>query len=202
MINLLPTDQKQAISYARKNTHLRRWVFVLLFALVGVCFVIIAGLWYINAATKNLENQVAQSELLLQQQQLPETRQEVQNISDSLNLTLQVLSRQILFSRLIRQVGSAIPEGAVLTSLTISETQGGIDLEAKARDYTTATQVQVNLEDPNNQIFSKADIINVGCGTSGEDAEYPCSISLRALFATNNQFQFISPTAPPQGTQQ
>jgi hypothetical protein len=129
----------------------------------------------------------------LEEQNLEETQQEVQNISNSLNLVVQVLSRQVQFSDLIRQVGSIIPEGAVLTGLTINQTNGGIDLLADATDYNTATQVQVNLEDPENQIFETADIINIRCEQASDNA-YPCQITIRALFGENSQFLLISPT--------
>jgi len=72
-----------------------------------------------------------------------------------------------------------------------------LDLRATAKDYQTATQVQVNLEDPSNKIFEKADIINIQCNNQpiGPDvvkAQYPCTIQLRALFAKDSSFTFIS----------
>src|SRR3989304_3430954 len=92
-------------------------------------------------------------------QKLEETQKSVQEISDNLKLVVQVLSREILFSKLIKQIGTAIPPSAVLTDLKIAKTSGGIDLTAVAIDYSTATQVQVNLQDPDNKIFDKADLI-------------------------------------------
>ncbi len=190
MINLLPPEAKQSIYYARKNTVLLKWLFALFAAIAGVFLIIFFGQVYISQATNQLNEDIARGEQNLAAQDLEETQTKAQEISDSLNLVVQVLSRQVLFSQLIRQVGAAIPEGAVLTGLTINETEGGISLTADATDYSTATQVQVNLEDPANMIFARADIENVRCDL--DDDEYPCQISIQALFGENSQFLLIS----------
>lgn len=192
MINLLPPDVKESLSYARKNTVLIKWLAALAVAIVGVFVIILFGQMYIAQATNKLETEITQSEENLKSRNIDEVQGRVREISNSLNLVVNVLSEQILFSDLIRSVGSVIPEGAVLTGLTINEIEGGIDLSADATDYNTATQVQVNLEDPANEIFTKADILNVRCDNNPEeDVIYPCQINLRALFGQNSQFLLI-----------
>ncbi len=206
MINLLPPSIKESMSYARKNSLLLKWVIALLVSVVGVFVIIFFGQVYISQATERLEQEIAQSEQNLQEQNIEEVESRVQDISNSLNLVVDILSEQILFSSLIQSVGSVIPEGAVLTGLTINEAGGGIDLSANATDYDTATQVQVNLEDPANGIFTKADILNVRCdNTPSLDDIYPCQINLRALFGPNSQFLLIpsqSSMAAPSNNQE
>ena len=192
MINLLPPDVKKSIGYARQNTILIRWLFALLVAIAGVFVIILFGQYYLTRATGEIEQSTEASQRILEEQNLEETQNKVQDISNSLNLVVQVLSKQVLFSDLITQVGATIPEGAVLTGLTINETTGGIDLLAEATDYNTATQVQVNLEDESNKIFETADIINIRC-VQEEDTAYPCQITVRALFGENSQFLLIPP---------
>ncbi|CAN5710303.1 hypothetical protein BH23PAT2_BH23PAT2_02970 [soil metagenome] len=193
MINLLPPDVKKSIEFARYNTVLVRWLMALVVAIAGVFIIILIGHMHLTRTTDNITQNTEVIRNSLEEQNLEATQQEVQDISNSLNLIVQVLSRQVLFSDLIRQIGSIIPEGAVLTGLTINQTTGGIDLLADATDYNTATQVQVNLEDPENQIFKTADIINIRCEQS-EDNAYPCQITIRALFGENSQFLLIPPT--------
>jgi hypothetical protein len=109
-----------------------------------------------------------------------------------------VLSKEILFSKLIQQVGAAMPANTSLNGLSINKVQGGIDLTASAVDYTAATQVQVNLSDAQNKIFTQADIVSINCSTgtssSTQDTTYPCTVTIRALFAKNNPFLFINNT--------
>jgi hypothetical protein len=84
-----------------------------------------------------------------------------------------------------------MPANANLTGLDINGVQGGLDITANAADYKTATQVQVNLSDPANKIFEKADIVDIKCDGSA-NANYPCQVTIRALFAKNNPFLFIN----------
>jgi Tfp pilus assembly protein PilN len=201
MINLLPPDVQQNIGYSRRNTRLMRWVLALSSSIVGTAVVVTFGLFYINQSTTSYSNQVDKTNAELIAQKLPETQKQVEDISGSLNLVVQVLSREVLFSKLLKQIGAAIPANASLTGLSISKVTGGIDLSAVTTDYGTATQVQVNLQDPNNKIFDKADILNITCAASNAtDTHYPCTVTIRAQFAANNPFLFINttPVAAPK----
>lgn len=196
MINLLPPETKAGYSYARRNVALRKWVAALLVALVGVGALATYGLLNLQQSVISYNQQVASVQAKLQKEHLQETDKQVKDISSSLRLAAQVLSKEVLFSKLITQIGAAMPSGAILASLNINKTAGGLDLIAHTTDYGTATQVQVNLANPANKIFAKADIGNITCTSpKGEQAKvdpYPCIVIIRALFADNNPFLFIN----------
>lgn len=195
MINLLPSEIKENTLYAHRNTKLRRWCFVMIIAIAGIVAIVLFGQLYIDQAIGSYaaQSQAAQDEL--KSQKLDETQKQVSDISSSLQLVVQVLSREILFSKLINQIGATIPTGAALADLSISKIQGGIDLRFNSSDYQTATQVQLNLQDPANKIFDKADIVSISCASTGAaDPRYPCQVSIRAQFAQNNPFLFINST--------
>lgn len=192
MINLLPTEVKDSIAYARHNRKLLRWSLALVVGMVGTGLVVAFGLFYINQATNAYSDQIAKTKIDLENQQLSQTEKRVEEISASLKLMVQVLSREILFSKLLKQVGSAMPANTSLTGISISKLSGGIDLTAAAVDYDTATQIQVNLKDPANQIFENADLVNITCSANSADSRYPCSVTIRALFAKNNPYLFIN----------
>ena len=201
MINLLPPDYKSELVFARKNTMLKNWLIMSCLGVIGIVLIIAAGYLVINRSTASSQTQVNQIRQQLGAQKLEETQAQVADISDSIKLALSVLEREILFSKLLSQVGSAMPNGTSLQSLTINSTQGGIDLTAGATSYQTATQVQVNLADPNNKIFEKADIINVTCDSKAATAaaaDYPCTVSIRALFAKDNVFQYVNTSKAPK----
>lgn len=194
MINLLPTDIKKNMSFARRNIRLARWSVALLVGIAGIWLIVAFGLFYLNRSTNSYSQQVAKTKQDLEDQKLGETQQEVENISSSLKLVIQVLGREVLFSKLLKQIGSVIPANASLTDLKIGKVEGAIDLTAVASDYNTATQVQVNLQDPSNKIFDKADIVSINCNSnSTSDPRYPCTINIRAQFSKNNPFLFINP---------
>jgi hypothetical protein len=197
VINLMPTEMKETLIYARRNLLLTRWVIAVLLGIVGIGAVITAGNLYINQSTKIYATEVQSRRDQLAQLQIEETKKRTEDISTSTKLALQVLSRQVLFSELMTQVGAAMPSGAALQSLSIGKLEGGIDLQAVAADYQTGTQVQVNLQDPSNKIFEKADIISITCSTENRpnddsDDRYPCQVTIRALFAKNSPFLFTN----------
>lgn len=191
MINLLPEETKSYITYARRNTVLRKWVIAALIGIMGIVAVLMAGHLFIDRSATSWQKQVDNAQAQLKAQKLEETQKRVTEISDSVKLATQVLSKQVLFSKLLTQVGAAMPPGSSLQSLSINSIEGGIDLTAVATNYQTATQVQINLSDPSNKIFEKADIGSVTCGDPDKQA-YPCTVTIRALFAKDNAFQYTA----------
>ena len=197
MINLLPPDVKASYQYARRNVGLRKWLAAFLITLVGLGAIATYGLLTLKQSTEHYTKDIAQTEAIFKKEQFAETQKRVQDISSNFKLVVKVLSQEVLFSQLLTQVATTIPKNASLSGLTISQVQGAIDISAVATDYNTATQVQVNLADPANKIFSKADIVSITCdakatATSAIPFKYPCSVSIRALFAPNNPYLFIN----------
>ena len=193
MINLLPPDVKKSYRYARLNVILRKWAVMFAVALVGLAVIGTYGLLSLQQSTNKYNHQIASTQTLFKQEDFAGTQTKVQDISNNFKLVVKVLSQEVLFSKLLKQIAATIPSNAKLTGLDINQTQGGIDITAAATNYGTATQVQVNLADPNNKIFSKADLVNITCGgTNATDSGYPCTVNIRALFASNNPYLFIN----------
>lgn len=195
MINLLPSRVKDDYRYARSNITLRRWVVMFLLAFVGLGVIATFGLVSLQRSTTDYERQIASTEKQLEQENFDGTQKQIQDMSNSFKLVVKVLGQEVLFSELLKQIAASIPANANLTGLNISQSQAAIDITANATDYDTATQVQVNLSDPRNKIFSKADIVNVNCGANAANPRYPCTVNVRALFADNNPFLFINSKA-------
>lgn len=198
MINLLPPDLKSDYRFARRNTSLLRQIVLLGVGLAGLAVVAAAGLMYLQQAANTYSAQAKTIEQSLAEQKQKEVEKRVQDISNSLKLAVQVLSQEVLFSQLLKRLAVVIPSNASLTGVTLSQLQGAIDLSARTVDYNSATQLQVNLADPTNKIFSKADIVSIICTSGSTDpaaAKYPCAVTIRAQFATDNPFLFINDKA-------
>lgn len=189
MINLLPQEQRNEIMYARRNTKLLRWVIGLSVAMALMVVLWGIGYFYIAASTASYRSHVEEKRQALKSEELTQAKDRIQNFSNNIKLVLAVLSQQVVFSDLFREIGSIMPPGTVLSTIEINEVEGGIDLTVKASNYNAATQTQVNLEDPSNTLFEKVDIISVNCGGSGE---YRCTANLRALFKDDNPFLFLN----------
>ena len=194
MINLIPPKTKQAYYYAQSNQKLIKWVMALIIGLIGLGAIGTYGWVSLHQSISLNDKKVATAENLLTGEHQASINKQIQTISSDFTLVVKVLSQEVVFSKLLTSMAAAMPSGANLTNLTITNTAGGagLDIKAEATDYNTATQVQVNLADPANGIFSKADIVSVTCNNSIAHPHHPCNVVLRAEFAKNNQFLFIN----------
>lgn len=194
MINLLPPDIKQDYYYAGRNVRLLRWVVASVAAVILLGGIGTYGWLNLHQSTTSYSNQVAGAQQQLKAAKLTQTNAQVQDITNSFRLVVKVLSQEVLFSKLLKQMATVLPQGSYLTGLNITSIQSGsgLDITVNATNYQTATQVQVNLADPNNKIFTKADIENITCGKTATDPTHPCVVTLRAQFAPNNPFLFIN----------
>jgi hypothetical protein len=192
MINLLPPEVKETYRYGRRNRALVHWLVSIVFCLAGAIALTAGGYIYLQHAITDSRSQLASSQQQLAAQHQADVQRQVTTISDNIKLATQVLSKEILFSKLLKQLAAVTPSNAVLTGLSITQVQGSVDITAQTTGYPAATQLQANLADPKNQIFSQADIESITCGGSTGSSTYPCSVTIRALFATNNPFLFIN----------
>lgn len=193
MINLLPPEIKDDVTYARRNTKLLRWLIAIAIAGIGAVLILAFGQLYLTQSANTYTKQIAEGQERLKIQKLDETQARVSEISGNLKLVVQVLSRELLFSKVLKQVGAAIPTGAVLTELTINKVEGGINLTFEAKDYQTGSQIALNLQDPANKVFDKADIEKIGCDSELQSGHtYLCEVSIRALFGDKSPYLFIN----------
>lgn len=191
MINLLPAPYGANLRSAHLNTVLRRWVAVALLATSGLILILAVGWIYINQQNQNLSHNINSLNQQLQVQGLVGIQAQAKAITTNIKIINQILSREIRFSDLVKQIGSVMPPGTVLSGLTLTKVDGALDLSAGARDSTSAAQIAVNLSDPKNKIFDKVDIVNINCSaTSGNS--YPCTATFKVLFSKSTKNQFLN----------
>lgn len=191
MINLMPPGLKEDYDYARRNSALLRIVLGFCVGIGGIVVVAAAGFLYLQQAANAYGDQATQIQDNLRRQNQRKIEADATEVSDRLKLAVQVLSQEVLFSQLLKQLAVVTPKNVNLSSVTISEFGGGIDISADALDYNAATQLQVNLADPKNKIFAKADLVSIACDGEGTKT-LPCKASVRALFTVDNPFLFIN----------
>jgi Tfp pilus assembly protein PilN len=183
MINLLPTDVKEARIYGRRNR-----------SLVGYCFgVIVIGVFTVSIAFFNMRFVMADETRLKEEMQQQKTlaeslekdQQEVDKIATQLKTIDKLYSGEVKFSELIPKIANLLPNGVVLNALTLtggksSPLQLDIDMESQG----LAAVFQQNLV--NSDLFAAADISNI---TNKGDAapkpgqkNYPFGATLTATF--------------------
>lgn len=195
MINLLPPDYATRIRFGRRNTVLRRWIIGAGFAIVGAIVIISLGWLYLNQQSADLKRSLDSTNAQLQAQNITQVKKDAAEITGDIKVINQLFSNEIRFSNLIQDIGHVMPPGTILSSLSLSKVNGAIDLSASAKDYTSAAQIAVNLNDPANGLFSKVDIVNINCGSSNSDNSnngYKCNATFRALFSLTAQKKYLS----------
>lgn len=199
MINLLPPAYRTDLVYARRNTQLLRWTIAACVSLLATLAILTGGYVLIQQNVKSESSKAEVAKAELQTLKLDETQKQVQEISNNTKLVTQVLSREILFSKLLKQIGSVLPANTSLQEFQVDKLQGGLSLRAGATDVQAATQLQANLQDPKNNVFEKVDLESISCSKQVAEAAYPCTVNIRVLFLKNNPYSYF-PTAT-KGTQ-
>ncbi len=199
MVNLLPPEVKQSYYYARHNANILHWLSALVIGLLILAGIGTYGWIKIHNSTTYSKKQIASLQTQLKKENLSAIQQKVIAINDDFALVVKVLSQEVVFSKLLTNMAYAMPAGSNLTKLSIDNTAAGsgLDITAETTNYQTGTQVEANLSDPANGIFSKADLVSISCSgnlASLPDPAYPCTVRIRAEFAKNNQFLFINQT--------
>ncbi|MEK7471895.1 MAG: hypothetical protein AAB624_01475 [Patescibacteria group bacterium] len=195
MIDLLPTDVKKSRTYGRRNGQLLRWNFMCLLGILGILIIVGTGYFFVDNATLSAAKVKQQTEESIKTAKLDEAEVEYATFSNNLKTVVQILSSQVLFSELLQQIGGVTPNGATLNSVSLADTDNALDLSFTTSSAGLAPTIQVNLEDPENELFEKADIIQVSCQVD-EDGDEECGVQLRALFKTDAKFLFLNSVEP------
>ena len=197
MINLLPPERAAQIRYGRSNTNLRQWLFAAGGAIAGLVIIVISGIIYIGQQSKNLQSGINVDKQQLNTENLAQVQADAKGISSDVKLINQVLGREIRFSDLMTSIGKVMPNGTILSGLTLTNVNSAIDVSANALDYNSAAQIAVNLADPSNNLFAHVDIVNISCLHDHPTSIYPCTAVYKALFSKTATNSFLNVSKAP-----
>lgn len=133
MINLLPADAKREIAAGRANRLLLRYL--ILFIALALVLVAAIGLVYMFLQNTYASEQDKKQESENSSRQLLARRQEVEAFRSDLATAKQILDKQINYSSIILRVAGAIPDGVVISDITLDPKTIGTPtkLNAEAR---------------------------------------------------------------------
>lgn len=191
MINLIPTDQKKSILYGRRNTTLVKWIIGAIIALVGLVAITSGTLFYLSQDINNYKKDIASIQGDLKDQKQEEVLADVSELNANFGLVVNVLSREVLFSKLLQHIGAIMPKGVILQDLSLSSDSSALTLNLSATDYQKAAQALVNLKAESNLLFREADANSVDCGSS-DNPTYPCTATMQVLLTTENPFLLLN----------
>jgi len=197
VINLLPPERAIRIRYGRGNSLLIQWLISMGIAIVGLVLIVASGVVYINQQSGDLKKNIATDNEQLTTGDIGQVEANVKAISSDVKLINQVLSREIRFSDLMQQIGKVMPAGTVLSSLTLTNINGAMDITANTLDNPSAAQIAINLSDPGNNLFTHVDIVSIACANDHPTSPYPCVATYRALFSKSASSRFLNVAKGP-----
>lgn len=193
MINLIPNNKKNTITYARYNSVLLKWLIMILIVIAGLLVILGGSLFYIKQDIKAHEESINSSKKSLADQNEQATLERVSEVSGRLLLVVDVLSKEVVFSKLLPHIGSLMPNGASLNGLSLSrESAGGIDLTIGAANYIVAAQALANLQASESLLFESADANDIVCDGVSDNSTYPCQATIRAVLVKDNPFLLLN----------
>lgn len=207
MINLMPNEIKEQLIYGRRNRLLLRWLFAVFVVIIVVGAMTVFGQYYINRNINSLQSVAKLTRQRIEEQNLAAVQKDILTLSNNFKTVTQLLSKQLLFSKMFVKIGGIIPSGAILNSITLSTENSALDLNIVATDREAATQAFVNISDPKNGLFEKADLISVNCtAKTAKEAsstnttasayasvsKYPCNALIKVVLKNDSSFYFLN----------
>ena len=167
MINLIPTEVKTSIRYARYNTALIGYGVIAVLVVVLIAGVLFFGFTIASADESSLQESIAQKESDLNE--LVAVEGDASDLADKIDTVGKLLDREVKFSEVLQEIGSILPEGAILTSLRLTNSnEEPLRIAALVDTKNNAAVLRQNIEDSDR--FTGADIegIVVNLDENGE----------------------------------
>ena len=181
MINLMPDSAKIEIRAARINVTLARYIIVISLAFLFLVL-LLGGSYVLLTQTK------ASAQLLIDSNDTKaavysSTKNQVDSLSSKLIETKSILDQEILYSKVLTNIGQQMPEGTVLDQITLdakSFTGAPVSLKAYAKNNDTAVILRQKFQ--TSKLFSNVNFQSVSDSASGIPG-YPVSVSLTLVIS-------------------
>lgn len=179
MINLLSEDSKANIKAARTNTILLRYSGIIVLAAIFLFTVLYVSYSVLQDTMNSAEQQISNNDV--ESSVYNETKQQINNLSSQLSTAKSILDSEVLYSKVLVQLGQIMPAGAIIGELNLSESSfsgSPVELVAYAQSSTAAAQLQQTLQ--GSSLFTQAELQSTS-DTEGID-NYPVKITFSVIF--------------------
>lgn len=176
MINLLPFELRKERLYGRRNRVLI-WFVVSLFVTAGiVSAIMIGGLGFVGSEETAIREEIEANNLLVTE--LEAEIKDVASVSTRLTAANKLFDSSIVFSELVPQIGSLLPQGTIINSLAL--TGGDTDpltLDVSLASANLAPVLQSNLVQ--SELFEAADVNSISpLGSTDTIYQFNASIAV------------------------
>ena len=175
MINLLPDGAKIEMRAARTNVTLVKYIFVLGFGAMFLCFISIAVYFVLINTEASAKATVAENT------SKSTAYSSVQAQSNSLKASLSsakiILDKEVDYTKILTGIARVMPAGVVLDALSLSPTTLGAPITLQAYAKTTSAALALKDSFQKSFLFSNVTFLSLASGTS-QATGYPVSISI------------------------
>lgn len=175
MINLLPNDVRESHYYGRKNRTLFFYSTALLMTAVVVAGIMVASIMLTKDEESSLRAQIDENNATIAR--LEGETKDVAGIATRLEITQKLRASGIEFSELIPQIGSLLPQGAVINALSLTGgTTDPLTLDVSIVNANVAPVLQQNLI--SSELFEAADVQFINANDSEGPYKFTASVSI------------------------
>lgn len=145
MINLLPVHIKEEHRYGRKNVVIVSWLTTVIFGVIILFLVAIVGRLTIDAAKDQELTRKNAIQKELDDSDYASIEKNYADYVGDLTSVSKIYQKQVLYSRLIRKLGTLLPPGSSLSSISIGEDDKAISLNFNNEQDLLGPTIQLNL---------------------------------------------------------
>lgn len=188
MINLLPYDYKQDLTYARKNYLLIKWLAAIFIAVIFIVTISFGGVYVINSERAKAESTAKSEYEQITQSSDKAEFDKYKKFKTNYDIVAKLLSKQLRYTKIIQDIGRILPEGTNIEGIKLSPGTAALSLSVSGNSQAAIKKAFVNISD--NTLFPKADIESITCGDNS--AGKACTATIKVLLNTDSNYYYIN----------
>lgn len=174
MINLLPSDIKTTMDYGRRNVRVFNWLSGVVFGILVISAVAVVGRLTILTARNQAVEQKKSIEANIDSDEYRAIEEQYGAYVTALTNTKKIYQGEILFSRLIRKVGTLLPPESRLSNISLTDKDKAVNLDFNNSAENLGPLIQTNLSNQGIQVMQRSSEVtkNAFGITLGGDTSY------------------------------
>jgi Tfp pilus assembly protein PilN len=176
MINLLPDDFKKEVRAARTNVTLLNYIIIVFLGVIFLCGAFIAVYFILSNTKSNAEAITKDNSSRTTSYSTVE--QQAGDLTQSLAGAKVILDNEVDYSKILTNIAAAMPDGVVLSGLTLTPSSLGTPTTLQAYAKTTADALQLKTNFQQSALFSSVAFQSLTASTASSASGYPISVSI------------------------
>lgn len=159
MINLLPPEYKESISFGRLNTRTLHYLLLTGATVIGLVAILIFGLILASREERLLKDLAEDKQASLSQYSTDLAQAKA--LAGRIDTIAALLARETAFSKLLPGIGSVVPAGTTISGLELDTTDANaLSINGESNNQEGPGVFRENLANTSD-LFARADIVSI-----------------------------------------